>query len=98
MIKFDTELMGNPDDIIAKLSGNKFFTKIDLSKGYCQITMEEDSKELTTFETPVGCYMFKRMPFGLVNSVATFNRMMRKMLHQVKNIEHYVDMSWFAQP
>ena len=33
MNKFDTELMGNPDDIITKLSGNKFYT----SKGYWQI-------------------------------------------------------------
>ena len=37
MTRFDTEPMGNPDDIIAKLHGNKFFTKIDLSKGYWQI-------------------------------------------------------------
>ena len=42
------------------------------------------------FEIPNGCYQFKRMPFGLVNSVSVFNHMMRKMLHQVKNIEHYV--------
>ena len=83
--------MGNPDDIMAKLSGNKSYTKIDLSKGYWQIQMEEHSKELTAFGTPDGCCQFKRMPFGLVNSAATFNRMMRKMPHQAKNIEHYVN-------
>ena len=45
MTKFDTEQMGNPDDIMEKLSGNKFFTKIDLCEGYWQIQMGEDSKE-----------------------------------------------------
>ena len=53
--------------------------------------MEEDSKELAAFGTPYGCYQFKRMP-----SVAMFSHMMRKILHQVKNIEHYV--AWFIQP
>ena len=64
--------------------------KIYLSKGYWQILMEEDSKELTAFGTLDGCYQFKRMPFGLVN-LAAFSHMMSKMLHQDKNIEHYVD-------
>ena len=53
--KFDAEPMGNPDDIMAKLSGNKFFAKIDLSKGYWQIHMEEDFKEFTAFGMPDGC-------------------------------------------
>ena len=52
--------------------------------------MEEDSNELTALGTPDGCYQFKRIPIGLVNSAATFRRT-RKMLYQVKNIEHYVD-------
>ena len=83
--------MGNPDDIMAKLIGYKFFTKIHLSKGYWQIQMDEDSKELTGFGMHNGCYQFKKMPFGLVSSVTTFSRMMRKMFHQVKKIEHSVD-------
>ena len=58
---------------------------------YRQIQMEEDSKELAAFETPLGCYQFKSMTFGLVNSAVRFNRMMRKMFPQVKNIKHYMD-------
>ena len=52
MTNFDTESMGNPDDIMAILNGNKFFTKIDLSKGYWHIQMVEESKELTAFGMP----------------------------------------------
>ena len=48
--------MGNLDDIMAKLGHNKFFAKIDLSKGYWQRQLEEDSKELTAFGKPDGCY------------------------------------------
>ena len=74
---------------MAKLDEDKYFTKIDLTKGYWQIPK-------TTFTTPDGClrYQFKRMPLGLVNSVATFNHMMRKLLDKMHNkgcIDHYVD-------
>jgi hypothetical protein len=89
--KFDSEPMGNPEDMMAQLDGKRFFTKIDLSKGYWQIPMDEESKEKTAFITPDGCYQFRRMPFGLVNSAATFNRMMRKMLTKCADISHYVD-------
>ena len=81
MTKFDAEPMGNCADIMAKLSGNKFFTKKGFSKGYWQIQMEEDSKELAAFGMSDRCYQFESMPFGLVISAATINRMMSKMLH-----------------
>ena len=58
--KFDAEPMANADDIMAKLSGCKFFPKIDLSNGYWQIQMEEDPKELTAFGTLNRCTSSRR--------------------------------------
>ena len=89
--KFDSEPMGNPDDIMAKIDKDCYFTKIDLTKGYWQIMVAEESRPMTSFVVPSGCYRFIKMPFGLVNSAATFNRMMRMMLAGSKNVEHYVD-------
>ena len=89
--KFDSEPMGNPDDIMAKINKDRYFTKIDLSKGYWQIMVAKESRQMTSFVVPSGCYRFIKMPFGLVNSAATFNRMMRKMLAGSHNVEHYVD-------
>ena len=56
--------------------------------------MEVGSKQNMTFTTPDGCYKFKRMLFGLVNSVATFDHTMRRLLDKMQNracIDHYVD-------
>ena len=89
--KFDNEPMGDPEALMLKLRNDKLFTKIDMSKGYWQIPMEEGSKAKTAFTVSSGCYQFKRMPFGLINAAATFNRVMRKMLDGVQNIEHFID-------
>ena len=70
--------MPNADDIYIKLGSDRYFTKLDLSKGYWQIPMAED-KNKTGFVTHRGSYVFTRMPFSMVNSTATFNRMMRRV-------------------
>ena len=88
---FDAEPIGNPDEIFAKMAKGKFFTKIDLSKGYWQIKMKESSKPLTAFVTSEGLFAFKKMPFGLVNSGATFCRMMRVLLKGLEHTDNFVD-------
>jgi hypothetical protein len=89
--KFDTEPMSNIDDIMAKLTTDKYFTKVDLAKGYRQILVAEDSRHYTAFTTESGTYQFRKMPFGMVNSGATFNRIMRKLLAGCHNADNYVD-------
>lgn len=90
MTIFDAEPIGNPDAIFAKLTRGKFFSKIDLYKGYWQIRMKESSKLLTAFVTSEGLFAFKKMPFGLVNSGATFCRMMRVLLRGLEQTDNFV--------
>lgn len=68
------------EDQISNLSGNKFFITLDLASGYYQIPMAAESRHLTAFVTPDGHYEFKRMPFGLANAPAVFQKMMNKLL------------------
>jgi hypothetical protein len=77
--------------IFSKLHNDVYFTKIDFSKGYWQIPMEDSAKEKTAFVTPDGNFQFKKMPFGMINATATFNRLMRKVLDKLTKIENYVD-------
>ena len=53
--------------------------------------MNLEDKEKTAFSSTLGLFQFVRMPFGLVNAGATYERMMRKLLSGMQGVVNYVD-------
>ena len=53
--------------------------------------MNLEDKEKTAFSSSLGLFQFVRMPFGLVNAGATYERMMRKLLSGMQGVANYVD-------
>ena len=88
---FDPEPMPTAEHLFQKLNGDKYFTRIDLSKGYWQISIPEEDIPKTAFVTPDGSYEFLKMPFGMINSAATLKRAMKKLLNGLDNVEFYWD-------
>lgn len=88
---FDPEPMPTAEHLFQKLSGDKFYSKIDLSKGYWQIKIPEEDIQKTAFVTPDGSYEFLKMPFGMINSAATLKRAMKKLLKDLANVDFYWD-------
>ena len=68
--------LSNSDEILDHLGKATFFSALDLSSGFHQIPMEQNSKKYTAFSTPQGHFHYNRMTFGLKNAPATFQRMM----------------------
>ena len=68
------------EDLIDKIGQAKYLTKIDLSRGYWQVPMEDNSVPISAFVTSHGQFQWKYMPFGLRNAPGTFQRLVRKVL------------------
>ncbi len=81
------------DDILAKLSGNIFFSTFDADSGFWQISIRPEDRAKTAFTSPFGLFEFNRMPFGLCNAPATFQRLMDVVLSGLlwKNCLVYMD-------
>ena len=80
-------------DAVYSVNSRKFFTTLDLVKGYYQIPLAPESRECTAFSTASSHYQFKRLSFGLRNAPAAFQREIQCMLSEFpkENIIIYFD-------
>lgn len=67
--------------ILDRLRDAQFITSLDVKSAYWQIPVEEGSKQYTAFTIPGrGLFQFNRMPFGLHNAPATWQRLIDRVL------------------
>lgn len=73
-------------EILDKLGRATYFSTIDLVSGFHQIQLEDQDVEKTAFSVNTGKYEFTRMPFGLKNAPATFQRVMDCILRELLGV------------
>nr|GEV83409.1 reverse transcriptase domain-containing protein [Tanacetum cinerariifolium] len=62
------------DQMLERLTGNKYYCFLDGFSGYFQIPIDPRDQEKTTFTCPYGMFAYRHMPFGLCNAPGTFQR------------------------
>ncbi|XP_051153378.1 uncharacterized protein LOC127287824 [Leptopilina boulardi] len=76
--------------VIDSLGQAQYFSVFDLASGFHQIELDPDDRQKTAFSTVHGHYEYVRMPMGLKNSPATFQRLMDQVLLGLQGVELFV--------
>ena len=81
------------DQMLDRLVGHSHYCFLDGYSGYNHIAIALEDQEKTTFTCPYGTFAFRRMPFGLCNAPATFQRCMTSMFSDLieEAIEIFMD-------
>lgn len=81
------------DQMLERLAGHDYYCFLDGYSGYNQIAIAPEDQEKTAFTCPYGIFAYRRMPFGLCNAPATFQRCMMSIFSDMieKHIEVFMD-------
>ena len=80
----DSYALPRIDELMDHFGGCKYFSTLDMRSGFYQVEVEEQHKERTAFTVgPLGFWEFVRMPFGLSNSPATFQRLVEQSMGEL---------------
>eukprot|EP00258_Populus_trichocarpa_P034346 XP_024450365.1 uncharacterized protein LOC112326507 [Populus trichocarpa] len=78
------------DQILERVAGHEFYCFLDGYSGYNQIEIALEDQEKTTFTCPFGTFAYRRMPFGLCNAPATFQRCMLSIFSDM--VERFLEI------
>ncbi|CAM4463975.1 unnamed protein product [Leuciscus chuanchicus] len=72
------------------LQGAKIFTKLDLRNAYHLVRIKQGDEWKTAFNTPIGHFEYRVLPFGLVNAPAVFQALVNDVLRDMLNVFVFV--------
>ena len=89
--KLDKYPIPRIDELFASLSGEKSFSKLDLSHVYQQIQLKEESRKYVAINTHKGLFLYNRLPFGVASAPSIFQRIMENLLQGIPGVCVYID-------
>ena len=89
--KLDRYPIPHIEDLFARLTGGKKFTKLDISQTYQQLVLEKKSREYVVINTHKGLFSYNRLPFGVSSAPGIFQRVMESILGDMPGVVVYFD-------
>ena len=87
----ETYPLPHVDELLANMSGAKYFSKLDLTSAYLQMPLDPASREYVTINTHKSLFQYNRLPFGVASAPAIFQRQMETLLQGVEGVSVYID-------
>ena len=81
----------SPDDLMQRLSGGYYFTKIDLVDAYNQVKLSPESQQQLALSTHRGILLQTRLPFGISSAPGYFQEIMDRLTCDLKGVAVYLD-------
>lgn len=79
------------DCLLQEASDSSYFSKLDLEGAYLQLSLDSESQNLTTINTPFGLYRYNKLPFGIKTSPGIFQNVMLELTKDLPGIKVYLD-------
>ena len=79
------------------MHGAKIFAKLDMKEAYTQIVLEENSRNITSFNTHEGVYRNKRLVYGINNAFEIFQKTMEQSFGEIRGVKLISDDISFSQ-
>ena len=89
--KLDRYPIPRVEDLFARLSHGKYFSKINLSHAYQQLPLEDGSKKYVAVNTHKGLFHYTRLPFGISSMLGIFQRVIESLLQGISGVVVYLD-------
>jgi len=78
------------DQMLERLSGHAYYFFLDEYSWYNQIVIAPEEQEKTTFTSTYDTFVYRRMPFGLCNAPATFQRCIMAIFYDM--VERFIEV------
>jgi transposase InsO family protein len=90
-LKRATYALPEVECVFPRFRGAKYFSKMDMTAGFWQVLLDEDSSKMCTFSTPFGRFRYLRLPFGIAPAPELFHRIVGDVLKGMEGAMHFVD-------
>ena len=90
-VRRELYVMKKVEETLGSISSGTVFSKLDANSGFHQVLLSDESAKLTTFITPFGRYMFRRLPYGISSAPEHFQKRMDKELTGLQGVLCHMD-------
>ena len=91
VLQIDKYPIPNIYDLYSKVSGGHYFTQLDLSDAYLQVTLDKESQKLTMINTHKGLFMYTRLCFGIASLPGVFQRIIDQLIQGIPKTVAYLN-------